>query len=281
MDGLVAEPNNLFTLIKPKIFLELLRYFDGGTELSPVLFEFTEPAGTIRVRVRHSSNDAFVVFHGEKEMHEASTSGYIVAEPKEILAEMYRYKDSNFLEITAKDNEQTKFNDELGNWNKFTPTDKSLLKIPNLKMWPDFKDNWYRRRVKENGEYKFDENNKPVYDKAKTRITIDAGELQGASKAMKSSGRNYVEFHFSSEGSWFRAGHKGKGKQDKSSNTMLKAEVEGEDFNITLHSVFTGMVKQLDGKVEVFGTDKIPIMVVTKKLEYGRLTFLFLEPIWE
>lgn len=282
MDGLVAEPNDLFTRINPKIFLELLRYFDGGSELSPVLFEFTEPVGTVRVRVRHSSNDAFAVFQGDKGVGlPDSKSGYIVVEPKEVLAEMYRYKDSVSMSIIAKDNGQTEFRDVHGNWNKFTPVDKSLLKITSLKTWPDFKDGWYRRRIKEGNEYKFDEDGKPVYELAKTKITIGAGELQGASKAMKSSGRNYIEFHFSSEGSWFRAGHRGKGKLDKSSNTMIKAEVEGPDFNITLQSVFTGMVKLLDGEVEIFGTDKIPIMVVTKKLDYGRLTFLFLEPKWK
>jgi len=279
-DGLVALENNLITEVSKNMLIDLLRYFDVGKEFSPVLFEFYEPNGEIRVRLR-CGKDAMGVFTGTRDgsydVRKDSKTGYMIVEPSEQLKEMHRYKDTIYVSIEAKDGDQTKVSDGVGNWNKFTPLDKSQLHIPFERMLPVFEDGWFVMKKVVDGTFQTDENGKQLYEKAGTRITIDASELQRAMKDMKTSGRNYVQLHFG-ETPWSRSGHLGSGKLDNSSNTVLNAKVEGNDFEFILMGMFSNIIKNLDGEIEIFGSSGKPIVVITKNLPYGRLVFIIIEP---
>jgi hypothetical protein len=216
------------------------------------------------------------IFVGKKDK-EMGRTGYLVLDPKETLEISTKYKDSDVMIITAKETEQTEFSDGFGNWNNFTPLDKSQLFIPFERMIPEFRDGWFAWKQKENGVYKKNEKDEYEYIKASTKVTVNTKELQKAIRDIKTGNCEYAEFHFGEE-SWSRSGHLGRNKKGSSGNTVVDAVVEGDEWNFVLLSVFVDILKKISGEIEIFGTRNLPFVVVTKVFDYGRLIFVFKQP---
>lgn len=302
LDGELKKPNDLKVKITPSNFVELMRYFNIGEQFSPVATEFT--GDTIRTRVSHPAGDSMAVFVGstsyetkevvdnESESHKivdiakVDSNGYLILEPADTLKRLgTKYNNSEYMGFDAKENQKIQVYDEKGNSNKITPLDKTQVTIPPERMIPKFDESGWLTwpKMTQNADGKWikleDENGNLIYERAKTKVTIDAKELQKSLSDMKSSDRDYVEFHFGKEKSWSESGHLGEEPSDNESKSILEnVIIEGEDFNIILQSVFTDMIKVLNGLIEIYGDPERPLIVLKKELGYGRLIFAVSKP---
>jgi len=302
LDGMLTKPNNLKVQMIPGNFVELMRYFNIGDEFSPVAVEFI--GDVIRTRVRHPAGDSMAIFLGNtsyetKEVIEnenvshkivdiakVDSDGYLVLSPSETLKDLgVKYNNSEYIRFDAEENQKIQVYDEKGNGNKITPLDKTQVSIPPERMIPKFDEKgWllWPKMEKNGDEWKriTDDNGETIYERAKTKVTIDAKELQKSLHDMKSSGKDYVEFHFGKEKSWSESGHLGEEPSDKESKTILdNVQIDGDNLSITLQSVFTDMIKVLNGLVEIYGNSGRPVIVLKKELGYGKLMFSVSQPV--
>lgn len=280
LDGLLTEPNNLDINITPERFIELLRYFNIGKEFSPIAWEFGDNR-EVRIRVKNSAGDAMAIYEGNKDQPiSTKTFGYLILEPADILKRIgAKYSDSSTINIVAKENQKILISDDKGNSNKITPLDKTQVTIQKISMTLHINDDgWFCWKTKKDGAFTQDEKGNQLYTQAATKIKIDAKELQKAILDMSSTDCDYTQFHFSKDGSYSQSGHLGKAKSNYESKTMLEAEIEGDDLEITLQSVFVDLIKMLNGNIEIFGTPKTPAIIIVKKLDYGILKYMITEP---